>query len=32
VIVGHPPGIRPGVAEFTVFGVTDRTPKVSGTD
>ncbi|HWA25139.1 MAG TPA: family 43 glycosylhydrolase [Lacunisphaera sp.] len=24
VIVGHPPGIRPGVAEFTVFGVTER--------
>jgi xylan 1,4-beta-xylosidase len=25
VILGHPPGIRPGVAEFTVFGVTERT-------
>jgi hypothetical protein len=25
VILGHPPGIQPGVAEFTVFGTTDRT-------
>lgn len=25
VILGHPAGIRPGVAEFTVFGVTERT-------
>lgn len=24
VILGHPPGIQPGVAEFTVFGVTER--------
>lgn len=24
VILGHPPGIQPGVAEFTVFGTTDR--------
>jgi hypothetical protein len=24
VIVGHPEGIQPGVAEFTVFGVMDR--------
>jgi hypothetical protein len=24
VIVGHPPGIQPAVAEFTVFGVTQR--------
>ena len=24
VIVGHPPGIQPAVAEFTVFGVTER--------
>ena len=22
VITGHPPGVQPGVAEFTVFGVT----------
>lgn len=27
VILGHPAGIRPGVAEFTVFGVTERTRK-----
>ncbi len=25
VILGHPPGIQAGVAEFTVFGVTERT-------
>lgn len=25
VILGHPPGLRPGVAEFTVFGITERT-------
>jgi hypothetical protein len=24
VVVGHPPGIRPAVAEFTVFGITER--------
>jgi xylan 1,4-beta-xylosidase len=24
VIVGHPPGIQPAVAEFTVFGITER--------
>jgi xylan 1,4-beta-xylosidase len=24
VITGHPPGIQPAVAEFTVFGITDR--------
>ncbi len=24
VILGHPPGIQPGVAEFTVFGVPER--------
>ncbi|MFZ5496110.1 MAG: family 43 glycosylhydrolase [Verrucomicrobiota bacterium] len=24
VVLGHPPGIRPAVAEFTVFGVTER--------
>lgn len=24
VILGHPPGIQPAVAEFTVFGVTER--------
>lgn len=24
IILGHPPGIRPGVAEFTVFGVPER--------
>ena len=24
VILGHPPGIQPGVAEFTVFGITER--------
>jgi xylan 1,4-beta-xylosidase len=24
VIVGHPKGIEPGVAEFTLFGITDR--------
>jgi hypothetical protein len=24
VIVGHPAGIQPAVAEFTVFGITDR--------
>jgi Beta-xylosidase len=27
VILGHPPGIQPGVAEFTVFGVSERTPR-----
>jgi len=25
VILGHPPGIQPGVAEFTVFGISERT-------
>ena len=24
VVLGHPPGIQPAVAEFTVFGVTER--------
>ena len=24
VVLGHPPGIQPGVAEFTVFGVAAR--------
>jgi hypothetical protein len=27
VILGHPPGIQPGVAEFTVFGVAERTDR-----
>jgi hypothetical protein len=24
IVLGHPPGIQPAVAEFTVFGVTAR--------
>ncbi len=27
VILGHPPGIEPAVAEFTVFGISERTRK-----